>query len=198
MADGARMVSVLQPIKPDEWFKNTGEALPDNATGLLLALPKMSYAPAQGNIFIERIGFNYRHVKPTVLNAEDKRAVIDAQVIEFLHSEEVQGHYHSKSSLDQCETLGMTRNETRNAITRLEVAGRIKIIKKPGAGQGQRIQLVDYLPEPMASNRQFPEQLMQCCGLSAASYFSPPPIGKRKTARNAPLFSLIFLFLASN
>ena len=158
MADGARMVAVLQRMNADEWFKDTGELLPDNATGLLLALPKMSYAPAQPNIFIERIGFKYRHVAPTILTAEDKRAVIDTQVIEFLHSEEVQGRYHSKSSLEQCETLGITRNEKRAVIARLEVSGRIVIAKKPGAGQGQCIKLVDYSPGPMASNRQFTDQ----------------------------------------
>ncbi len=160
MADGARMVAVLQRMNADEWFQNTGEPLPDNATGLLLALPKMSYAPAQRNIFIERIDFKYRHVEPTVLTAEDKRAVIDSQVIEFLHSEEMQGRYHSKSSLEKCEALGVTRKETRDAIERLEVAGCIVMTKKQGTGQGQYIKLVNYSPEPMASNRQFPDQLV--------------------------------------
>lgn len=158
MADGARMVAVLKRMEADEWLKVTGEALPENADGLLLALPKLSYAPAQPHIYLERIGFSYRHVVPTVFTVEDKRAVIDRQVIDFLQGEEMQNHFHSKSTLEQSEALSLSRNDIRTAIARLEVAGRITFTIEPGRGQGRRIRLVNYSPEPIASNWPFSEQ----------------------------------------
>lgn len=158
MADGARMVAVLKRMTAEDWHKETGESLPEGADGLLLALPKLSYAPAQPHIYLERNGFAYRHVQPSVQTVEDKCAVIDATVIEFLKSEEAKGINHSKSSLEQSETIGLSRNEVRRAIARLEAANRITTTAVPGRGQGQRIRVVEFSPPPVASNAPVPVQ----------------------------------------
>lgn len=158
MADGARMVAVLKRMSAEDWHKETGETLPEGADGLLLALPKLSYAPAQPHIYLERNGFAYRHVQPSVQTVEDKCAVIDATVIEFLKREEAKGTTHSKSTLEQSETIGLSRNEVRRAIARLEAANRITTTAVPGRGQGQRIRVVEFSPPPVASNTPAPVQ----------------------------------------
>ena len=178
MADGARMVSVLKRLDAKEWHSATGEPLTDGADGLLLAIPKMSYAPAQPHIYIERIGFHYRHIEPKALNPEDKRAAIDDRVVEFLRSEELQSRFHSKSSLEQSETLGITRNETRAVIARLEMVGRVAFTIMPGRGQGQRIWVTDYSPPVTAGNSQFTVQGGVNNSLLANAYYSPPSIEK--------------------
>ena len=40
------MVSVMQPLASDEWRTATGTPLLDGETAILLARPKVSYAPA--------------------------------------------------------------------------------------------------------------------------------------------------------
>ena len=96
MADGARMVAVLKRMIPEEWQRETGEVLAEGADGLLLALPKLSYVPLQPHIYLERNGFSYRHVLPSIQTIEDKCATIDSKVIEFLKTEEAKGIFHYK------------------------------------------------------------------------------------------------------
>lgn len=59
MPDGARMVAVLQPLEPDEYAVRTGEILKQGETGLVMALPKMSFARPQDSIYIRRAGYRY-------------------------------------------------------------------------------------------------------------------------------------------
>ena len=57
MADGARMVAVLQPLSPDEWLKARASPLMDGESGMVLALPKLSYCPPQPDTLIRRKGY---------------------------------------------------------------------------------------------------------------------------------------------
>ncbi|MBK8990899.1 MAG: AAA family ATPase [Gammaproteobacteria bacterium] len=54
LADGARMVAVMQPVDADEWLKEVGSRLADGENGIVMALPKLSYAKPQDSIFIRR------------------------------------------------------------------------------------------------------------------------------------------------
>lgn len=150
MADGARMVAVLKRMSAEDWHKETGETLTDGADGLLIALPKLSYATAQPHIYLERDGFAYRHVKPAVHSIEDKCAIVDASVIEFLKSEEAKAIFHSKASLEHSETINLSRTAIRGALGRLEAAQRIAITAVAGPGQGKRIRVVEFSPPSMA------------------------------------------------
>lgn len=59
LADGARMVAVLQPLDAGEWHQQRGAPLQRGETGLVMALPKLSYAKQQGSLFIRRDGYRF-------------------------------------------------------------------------------------------------------------------------------------------
>lgn len=63
MADGARMVHILQPLHSPNWEQEVGTPLTSGSTGLVLALPKMSYCPLQPPIYLERDGFSFKQVE---------------------------------------------------------------------------------------------------------------------------------------
>jgi len=150
MPDGARMVAVLKHAERAEWFKETGKELSENAEGLVLALPKLSFTTAQPNIYLERTGFAYEYMIPTGASDEKEWIKMENALIELLRSEEAKlpPKFHSKVSLDSfLKTLGMTQKQKRIALERLHVANRIAFTKVPGQrGQGQIIRLLDFSP----------------------------------------------------
>lgn len=64
MADGARMVCVMQPLEAKEWLDATGEYLEPDSTGIVMAMPKMSYCRAQDPIYVVRKGYTFTQVMP--------------------------------------------------------------------------------------------------------------------------------------
>jgi len=64
LADGARMVCVMQPLTPQEWSDATGGYLEEGVTGIVMAMPKMSYCRAQEPIYIARRGYSFTQVLP--------------------------------------------------------------------------------------------------------------------------------------
>jgi RecA-family ATPase len=62
-ADGARMVHVLQPLDASAWHKATGTDLTPGDSGLILARPKISYCPPQGDILLQRFGYLFEQVE---------------------------------------------------------------------------------------------------------------------------------------
>jgi phage/plasmid primase-like uncharacterized protein len=62
-SDGARMVHVLQPLDAAAWRKSTGTDLEPGDSGLILARPKMSYTPPQGEILLRRSGYAFEKVE---------------------------------------------------------------------------------------------------------------------------------------
>lgn len=126
LADGARMVVVLQPMEPDEWLKATGAALEPGESGLVMALPKLSYAPPQDAIYIRRRGYLFTHeiaVPQTPAQVGEERA---QRLFEFLQSEFEAGRKFNMTAVStQTEETGLSRDQIRAAIRRLEAAGRI-------------------------------------------------------------------------
>jgi RecA-family ATPase len=149
MPDGSRLVAVMNPVTPEDWQKTTGQALADGATGLLVTLPKLSYAPQQAPLYFERNGYAFRHVSCEKLTPDMEAAVHDARVLEFLKDGAAKGSSYSKQMLESIGVEGLNRNEVRAALARLEAANRIK----PGKGPGARIQVLDTRP-PMGSQPQ--------------------------------------------
>lgn len=137
-ADGARMVAVLQSLEPDEWKKGTGEPLPSGCTGMVLALPKLSYAPPQPDIFIERSGYSYRDVKPkSKQSAEETQASHDAIALDFITEQYRAGARYSRKSLEDSGRTGLRRDELRAAIARLVIDGRL--LDEKGKGNSRTL-----------------------------------------------------------
>lgn len=125
-ADGARMVSVLQSLEPGEWKKATGEPLPNGCTGMVLALPKLSYAPPQADIFIERDGYSYRSTGPQPEQSlGEVQASHDAVVLDFIIEQHRAGVHYSRKSIEGSGRTGLRRNDLRAAVERLIVDGKL-------------------------------------------------------------------------
>lgn len=127
LADGARMIAVLQPVAPDVWFKETGDALLDGESGMVMALPKLSYAPPQENVYIKRRGYSFIHIRDVKpLSPLQVESVDDEKLFEFIKEEFDAGTtYNSKRLEEAKDRIGLSRNKVRDAEKRLGYAGRI-------------------------------------------------------------------------
>lgn len=57
LADGARMVHVLQRLDHEAWTEATGDELTDDDSGFVLARPKMTWCRPQPHIYLKRRGY---------------------------------------------------------------------------------------------------------------------------------------------
>jgi RecA-family ATPase len=141
LSDGARMVAVLQPWKPNE----KGDRIPpvecvrDDETSLaILARPKLSYAPANlPLIWIKRTGWAYEAFTEYRLSAEERKTALYDQIILFLKAEIKASHYHNKTSLETA-IPNVKRADAREAINMLMAMGRIIEIELPKEKQVTR------------------------------------------------------------
>jgi len=126
LSDGCRMVTVMQPLDPSEWLSATGIPLSDGETGIVMALPKLSYAGRQEEIYIRRKGYLFSRVMPMTRNPEQEQKAIVEQVLQFITYEYSQGRrYANKDLEDSTSTLNLKRNQIRDAVRQLKVHGRI-------------------------------------------------------------------------
>lgn len=72
LADGARMVVVIQALNSKEWGKSTGTLPAEGETGLIMAFPKLSYCKAQPSIYIRRRGYHFRMETSVMTEHPDK------------------------------------------------------------------------------------------------------------------------------
>lgn len=126
MADGSRMMAVIQPLDENEWLKQTGTRLDSGESGLVMALPKLSYAPPQESIFIRRHKFYFSHENASRATP-DQVARLNAQaVMDFIHDEWQAGRRYSKADLEaQKDRFSLTRGEVRLALSELSVTGKV-------------------------------------------------------------------------
>ncbi len=82
MADGARMVHVIQPLEAEVFQAETDAILCDGESGLVLAQPKMSFCLPQPDLFIRRRGFRYDYI-PQIAGGGGMELAPEEQV-EFL------------------------------------------------------------------------------------------------------------------
>lgn len=135
LADGSRMVRVLNPLSPAEWLQATGTTLARDESGLVMSLPKLSYCTPQEAIYIRRRGYLFESVTVNKRSPEQESAAITEQVFRFLCDQYAQGRHYSKSDLDsQTETLSLTRGQIRAACTELKVSGRVLYHEVKGKG----------------------------------------------------------------
>lgn len=126
LSDGCRMVCVMQPLDASEWLHETGSPLGEGESGIVMALPKLSYAKSQLPIFIRRDGYRFSMVTPHRQAPEQKAAAQAEQVLQFIRHEYGQGRRYSKSDLETSNAkLNLSRAEIRAAVTELNVTGRV-------------------------------------------------------------------------
>jgi len=126
LADGARMVAVMQPLDADEWLKETGTRLADGESGIVMALPKLSYATPQDAIFIRRRGYAFAWERVQKSTPEQRARETADQVFRFIESEYHQGRKYSSQDLENsAANMKLTRTEVRAAITVIKVSGRV-------------------------------------------------------------------------
>lgn len=136
LADGARMVVVMQPMSSREWSKSTGTTLAEGETGLVMAFPKLSYCKPQPSIFIRRTGFIFDMIQSVLPQTAESALMLNAdKVHEFLLKRHAEGKQFSNTALDACTSqLVLTRAEIREACEALKTQGRV--IYHGGRGKG--------------------------------------------------------------
>ena len=133
LSDGCRMVVVMQPLEPDEWLSATGFHLGDGESGIVMALPKLSFAGKQEPIYIRRRNYHFSRITPIRRSPEQESAGIENQVCQFITYEYSQGHHYSGKDLeDSARKMNLTRSQIRSAITALKVSGRIIYVQVKG------------------------------------------------------------------
>lgn len=127
LADGARMVVVMQPLPPKEWSKSTGTTLAEGETGFVMAFPKLSYCKPQPSIFIRRAGFRFTQIQSVLPQTAEAALKLNAdKVHEFLLKEYAAGNRFSNTALDACTSqLELNRAEIRAACEALKTQGRV-------------------------------------------------------------------------
>lgn len=136
LADGSRMVFTLEPVKPDDWLKVTGEALVGDEVGLMYCRPKLTWSKPQKAIYIRRDGFNFFECEYIEEVASIATTIeIDALFIEqFLRDGLLKGETYSQNDLIYRKLLPQQR--TRAAVSYLIQHDRVVRKKKEGGGQG--------------------------------------------------------------
>lgn len=133
LPDGSRMMAIMNPLSPAEWLSETGKTLGLGESGIVMALPKLSFAPQQEPIYIRRKGFLFEHEIVVKQSKEQVAQTIENQVYQFISYEHSQGRKYCASDLESAkDKLSLTRNQIRSAISALKVSGRILFIGKNG------------------------------------------------------------------
>ena len=145
LPDGCRMVAVLQPLDDAEWRKATSTTLIEGETGLVMALPKLSYARQQLPIYIKRKGYLFTHVEAQTVTPEDAAALREKRVLQFLEVELSDGRKYNARDLESCTTrLKYSRAEIRDAVTQLKVSGQVALVGGSGI-KGSYFEPVGYV-----------------------------------------------------
>ena len=126
LSDGCRMVCVMQPLNPAEWRQATGTDLQAGESGIVMALPKLSYSRSQEPVFIRRTGYRFTMETPNRRTPEQAAEAIANQVEQFIRYEYEQGRRYSTADLENSrDRMSLSRPELRAAITALKVSGRV-------------------------------------------------------------------------
>lgn len=136
LADGARMVHVLQRLTPDKWTERTGDALASDEGGFVLARPKMTWCEPQPDIYIKRRGYvfdRFAAVDPSEGAAANMRKNADT-LWQLLRDEWEKGVRHSGRTLEAISP--MPQKATRQTLHRLLDDGRVVTEAAASSGRG--------------------------------------------------------------
>jgi regulatory protein RepA len=136
LADGSRMVHVMQSLTPDEWEVETGNTLEEGEAGLVYARPKITWAPPnQPHIYIKRQGYlftRHDHIQGT----EGAKAAIERnaeKIDQFLREAWPKNDRYTKGTLDKLLVV-KPREAQRAAVEHLLVQGRLSEEDGPSTG----------------------------------------------------------------
>jgi len=136
LADGARMVHVLQRLSASEWTEATGDALGPNEGGFVLARPKMTWCEPQPDIYLKRHGYSFERVasvEPSEAAAANMK--LNCTVLwQLLKDELLAGRKHSGKSLESVSP--MPQKQTRQVLQRLLLDGWVVSEKLATTGRG--------------------------------------------------------------
>ena len=123
----------------DGWRDLTGEALEKDEVGLVLSLPKVSYAPPQDSIYLVRKGFTFRQLENVQPGKEPSIEAYANQMWLLLTSQLQKGIHHNKKSLESlAPESNISRQKMRDALAFLLASGRVEERQKPGQAPGNR------------------------------------------------------------
>jgi RecA-family ATPase len=127
LADGCRMVGVMQTLDAAELLKATGDQLGAEESAFAIHRPKLSYAPPQQvPLYVLRRGYAFELLAGRLATSPDARAeVLGEQLARFITSELDAGRRHTRNSLRELRPEGLTRADVEMALAWLEVRGRI-------------------------------------------------------------------------
>jgi RecA-family ATPase len=114
LADGSRMVVVMNPLDHDEWLKQTGSPLMEDESGLVMHLAKLSYCPRQPAIYVRRKGYLFSHEKVEPITTEElHRLKLEKLLCHIKNGHDI-GVRYSKADLENsANQFGFTRVEMR-------------------------------------------------------------------------------------
>lgn len=136
LADGARMVHILQRLSPGKWTEHTGDALGPNEGGFVLARPKMTWCEPQPHIYLKRHGYvfeRYEAVEPSEGAAANMKKNCET-LWQLLRDELEKGTKHSGKSLEGVSP--MPQKATRQVLQRLLLDGWVVNEKLDHTGRG--------------------------------------------------------------
>lgn len=131
LADGSRMMAVLQTWTPDAPGNRQpppGCTPAPEASIVILSRAKLSYAPPnQPLIWIRREGFAFAHFTEEPRPAPAVMRAAQAQQVEtFIRAELERGRCYTQTSLETvADGLGLSRQAIRQALAELRVSGRL-------------------------------------------------------------------------
>lgn len=133
LSDGSRMVFVINRPKPNDWTKQTGEALAPGETGLKISLAKLSYCEPQKELYVVRNGYEFRHLRAATQTDEERDRADETKVLCFLSDELSNGISHSQKTLgDARDRVGLSRDRLRSIVHRLLETARLSERREPG------------------------------------------------------------------
>jgi RecA-family ATPase len=172
MADGARMVCVMQPLEANEWLAATGYYLEPDTTGIVMALPKMSYCRAQESIYLVRRGYAFDWVRPAAQpSVTDIQKDHDGQVYQVIKDAWLRNQPLSLQVVkDDYKALfygNLKRDQVLEAIGRLKREGYVlqseskggrgaKSVLEPVIVNGEEVSKYAIPSEPGETQRSFP------------------------------------------
>jgi RecA-family ATPase len=179
LPDGSRMSYVLQSWTPkDQAHRPPRGCTPDPGSSIMiLARPKLSYSkPNPPLIWIKRTGWTFEHYTEVSISEEEKDRARLAQVERFLESQESLGHFPSKKSLEgNAKSMGLNRQELRDALAQLIAEGRIieKDLPKDRC-QGARKTYLSAQPKKRRDSARYPKNTKMMSPDKPIDSISPP------------------------
>jgi RecA-family ATPase len=127
LADGSRMVHVMQSLTAEEWAAATGDALREGESGVVYARPKMTWSPPnQPPLYLKRRGYTYEAFTP-ISSAEGAVAQLErntADVLDYLKAQMLLGVRYSHTTIQDAD-VAKTRQARRAAVRHLIANGKL-------------------------------------------------------------------------